>query len=579
MFVVLSLWLTSLYMQDFQNITTFVVSYVQSWLKYQNKALIQLCVDVSKPETVPKLNFDWLLLQENVKRGCPTANQSASYESRSHALQFSKHGRKLRQKAQYFTADSFYQYLSLLMMGQPRKTRADRPKKRGWNGNQHTGPAKKKKVVENKSPIDNEASTSTIDASDESVNIPSKLPPSVSPDPKSVDFNTASGQKLKNNVQGDIVFDKEELLTGFRFVDIKLLIDFVQTLLCPTCKRPLGQNSRQSHSHVKEHRTNQASKLVFTCQCKDKSVLFTSKKCGRVYEANRRFPLAMFSIGKHHTGAKRFLGNMNMPPPPHRQSWRNHKKQIEKATKLVASASMQEAAQEMKTTDPHTDIQVSCDGTWHRRGFSSKNGIVTLLSVNGRNSKVIDTETLANHCDACAKHKHKKGEAEFEQWHKTHTQKKLCEKNHTGSAGSMEPAGTETIFRRSVTKHGLRYMQYLGDGDSKSYSRVKNAQPPVYDNTDITKLECCGHVQKRMGRHLTNKVSELKKTPFVHNGKNVKGIGGRGGLKKTAILMIVKTCCLMSQSNVKICCLMFQSNVKTCCLMSWPIFKTCCLMS
>ena len=86
------------------------------------------------------------------------------------------------------------------MMGQPRKTRADRPKQRGWNGNQHTGPVKKKKVVENKSPIDNEASTSTIDTFDESVNIPSKLPLSVSPDPKSVDFNTASGQKLKNNV-------------------------------------------------------------------------------------------------------------------------------------------------------------------------------------------------------------------------------------------------------------------------------------------------------------------------------------------------------------------------------------------
>ena len=43
---------------------------------------------------------------------------------------------------------------------------------------------------------------------------------------------------------------------------------------------------------------------------------------------------------------------------------------------------------EMKTTDPHIDIQSSCDGTWHRRGFSSKNGIVTGLSVSGRNSKV-----------------------------------------------------------------------------------------------------------------------------------------------------------------------------------------------
>ena len=74
----------------------------------------------------------------------------------------------------------------------------------------------------------------------------------------------------------------------------------------------------------------------------------------------------MFSLGKHHTGAKRFLGNMNMPPPPHRQSWRNHKKQIEKTTKVVANTCMQEAAQEMKTTEPHTDINVSCNGTWHR---------------------------------------------------------------------------------------------------------------------------------------------------------------------------------------------------------------------
>ena len=147
---------------------------------------------------------------------------------------------------------------------------------------------------------------------------------------------------------------------------------------------------------------------------------------------------------------------------------------------------------------------------------------MTVLSVNGRNSKVIDTETLANHCDACAKHKHKKGVAEFEQWHKTHTQRKMCEKNHTGSAGSMAPAGTETIFCRSVTKYGLRYTSYLGDGDSKLYSRVKNAQPPVYDNTDITKLKCCGHVQKRMGCYLTNKVSELKNAPFVHTGKTVK---------------------------------------------------------
>ena len=102
----------------------------------------------------------------------------------------------------------------------------------------------------------------------------------------------------------------------------------------------------------------------------------------------------------------------------------------------------------------------------------------------------------------------------------------------------MEPEGAERIFWRSEERHGLRYTQYLGDGDSKSYSRIKNADPPVYEGVEIAKLECCGHVQKRMGRQLTNKVSELKSTTFNHNGKQVKGIGGRGGLKKTAIMNI-----------------------------------------
>ena len=61
-------------MHDFQNIITSVVSYVQSWLKYQTKAMNQLSVNVSKPEPVPKRNFDWLLLQENVARVSRTAN-------------------------------------------------------------------------------------------------------------------------------------------------------------------------------------------------------------------------------------------------------------------------------------------------------------------------------------------------------------------------------------------------------------------------------------------------------------------------------------------------------------------------
>ena len=468
----------------------------------------------------------WFAISYSKQRPCPssTANHSTPCKSISGAISsctwLATRG--------FSASTRIHRGVASFTMGKRKDRREYSSRKRKFCGNQHSsGVSRGKRQKLSETEVESYSAAET-----ENVNIdPSVSPPSP---PKPSAFSSASGEKLKNRQQEELEFDKDDLLTGFRFVDIELLVDFVKKLLCPACKRPLGQNTRLSH--VTEHRTNQASKVVFTCQCQQTSTLFTSKKSGKVYEANRRFPLAIFSIGKHHTGAKRFLGNMNMPPPALRKSWRNHKKQIHKATTTVAAVTMQEAAQEVKTEDSPTCVKVSCDGTWHRRGFSSKNGIATVLSVNGKNSKVLDTETLSNYCDSCAKQKHMKTDAEFQAWLITHQD--ACQKNHTGSAASMEPSGMETVFRRSVERYDLQYTEYLGDGDSKSYARVKNADPAIYDGVQISKLECCGHVQKRMGRQLTNRVAELKSTTFRHNGKPVKGIGGRAGLKKAAILKI-----------------------------------------
>ena len=59
--------------------------------------------------------------------------------------------------------------------------------------------------------------------------------PSVSP-PKPSAFSSASGEKLKNRQQEETEFDKDNLLTGFRFVDSELRVDFVKKLLCLACK-------------------------------------------------------------------------------------------------------------------------------------------------------------------------------------------------------------------------------------------------------------------------------------------------------------------------------------------------------
>ena len=96
----------------------------------------------------------------------------------------------------------------------------------------------------------------------------------------------------------------------------------------------------------------------------------------------------------------------------------------------------------------------------------------------------------------------------FNVWYESH--KHLCRLNYEGSAGGMEVVGAKTIFERNVETHNMRYIKYLGDGDSKSFAQIEN----TYDGIKVEKLKCVGHVQKRVGTRLR----ELKK-----QNKDLKG--------------------------------------------------------
>jgi hypothetical protein len=59
----------------------------------------------------------------------------------------------------------------------------------------------------------------------------------------------------------------------------------------------------------------------------------------------------------------------------------------------------------------------------------------------------------------------------------------------------------------SLDKHNMRYKWMVCDGDSKSHSSVKN----VYGEAcTVEKLDCVGHVQKRMGKHLLKLKASFK---------------------------------------------------------------------
>jgi hypothetical protein len=145
-------------------------------------------------------------------------------------------------------------------------------------------------------------------------------------------------------------------------------------------------------------------------------------------------------------------------------------------------------------------ISISFDGSWHRRGRSSHNGVGVVVDVD--TGLVLDTEVLSNICVACEKGPNP-GSENFGAWFGRH--KGTCQKNFEGSSNAMEAEAAERIFKRSIKNRGLVYGTMLCDGDCKAFVRAN--ETAGYD-VEIVKEDCINHVAKRMFNSLEN----LKKT-------------------------------------------------------------------
>ena len=160
----------------------------------------------------------------------------------------------------------------------------------------------------------------------------------------------------------------------------------------------------------------------------------------------------MRSIGCGHAAAKRFCGLMNMPPP------------------LRPTPEIHEIKPEVNEGTGVAKCAISCDGTWQRRGFSSLNGCVTVISID--TGKVLDVEALSKVCKKCKDHEDDEDSPQNASWRVDHEVN--CKANFTGSAPAMEPEGAIRIFNRSIENHKLIYGEYFGDGDSKSFQIVRD---------------------------------------------------------------------------------------------------------
>lgn len=332
--------------------------------------------------------------------------------------------------------------------------------------------------------------------------------------------------KLDNSFLQYKEFDENREF-GYEFISLNALQNvFDAFAACKNCNGGLSLEIKR--------RIGLASELQVCCKnCKSCSTFFNCEKLENaeskvnLYDLNMRFVYALRSIGKGQAAGRMLCGVMNLPPPPAKFS--HYNKVLTAASEQVCTEQMKVAAEEcISVNDNNRDLCVAFDGTWQKRGHLSHNGVVTATSVD--TGKVIDVQVMSKFCKCPSRN------------HSIHLD--TCTANYSGTSGGMEVSGVKEIFNRSQTLYDARYVKYLGDGDSKAFKTVMSSK--VYGDQDIEKLECIGHIQKRMGSRLT----ELKKK---YSGKKLsdgKSLGGKNRLTDIIIMKIQKFYGLAIRRNV-----------------------------
>ena len=246
---------------------------------------------------------------------------------------------------------------------------------------------------------------------------------------------------------------------------------------------------------------------------------------------NRKSVFANKCIGGTWTSLNTFCTMMDLPLPVSQKRYREHSSVINEQCVAEAQGSMQRAREEVfKCYDALpgdiVDVTVSSDGTWQRRGYSSLLGVTFV--IEHKTKKVLDYEVMSKFCAACKKWEDCDRESEeFKKWQEEH--KSVCEANFTGSAGAMEPTGVLSMFSRSLS-FNIRYKHLICDGDAKTHSLLLE-ESPYGEEHPVQKVDCVGHVQKRMGTALR----DLKKKYRGQKLSDGKTIGGAGRLTESVI--------------------------------------------
>lgn len=334
-------------------------------------------------------------------------------------------------------------------------------------------------------------------------------------------------QRKFDLLEVDLEHSEEEAGTEFVVVDMAMLRDLFAHVKCGKCGLAAPDLRKADRQY------GLAVKLEVTCSvCKHRVERFSSPRTegsGSItpFEVNIRALKSIQSIGKGVTALGDFCAGMNLSHRGlHHKTFQAHLRKVVQVCEDTAAASEADSVRVVKDlysdlAQPANNIDVMFDGTWMTRGRSSHIGVGCIIEVY--TGLVIDHVVLSNFCLGCVIGP-KPSDEGYEDWLAEHE----CQKNIDCGAGRMEVEAALIMFKRSLSKNGLRYTTVMSDGDSRTMHSLK--EEGVYGFVPIEKKDCINHVCKRMHTSLRS-VREKKKA----QGET---LGGRGKLTDQKIRKI-----------------------------------------
>ncbi|CAF1183467.1 unnamed protein product [Adineta ricciae] len=336
-------------------------------------------------------------------------------------------------------------------------------------------------------------------------------------------FVGPSSKKIQTYAQQSQLVQDNDEHDFYQVIHNSFLLELMRNTICQSCFHNWNGIMRLTK------REGLYCSTEFECQCSNIVRCNSSSQSTstRYRDINIRSVLAANLSGVGYAGLTKICGALNIPPPIEEEYFVKLMEDIVPIVQQHQQESMKNAVDEACQIAGSRNLTVSGDGSWQKRGFASLNGVAAVLS-SCVTPKVLDIERMSKKCTVCdgALSIKEKSRQQYEEIISNHN----CQINFKGSSGAMEVDGIHRLFTRSISLYNVKYVNYIGDGDTKTM--VKLTDEPPYPDIVVQKIEDINHWCKKM-KHRLEKIKNEMKTVVI-DGK--KGISGAGRMTENMII-------------------------------------------